>query len=57
MIVLLIALGGQGPEGAAIAYSITAAASFATALISVHAVMRRFEASAETRTAAPESAP
>jgi O-antigen/teichoic acid export membrane protein len=55
MIVLLIALGGQGPEGAAIAYSATAAFSFVAAVISVHVVMHRAEEAAEPAPVAPES--
>jgi O-antigen/teichoic acid export membrane protein len=54
MISLLIALGGHGREGAAIAYSTTAAASFVAAVVSVRVVMRRVEASAEGRTVARE---
>jgi hypothetical protein len=55
MVVLLIALGGQGAEGAAIAYTATAGASFVAAVVSVHVVMRRAEAAAKGPPVAPQS--
>jgi O-antigen/teichoic acid export membrane protein len=56
MIVLLVALGDEGPKGAAIAYSATAVVSFAAAIVGVHVVMRRLEAStsAGERAVTPE---
>jgi O-antigen/teichoic acid export membrane protein len=49
MISLLIVLGGQGSEGAAIAVTAASVASRGTAIVGARVVLRRAEAAAETR--------